>query len=315
MSDVSGHGVPAALVTMAAKQTYQTQTIFKRTPVDFFQYINEEIYNRITTSDFLTAFNLYFTSSTDLIYAGAGHPPAYLIRHNSQEIQELTTHGVLLGAFLQVNRQFEEKRIKIYPGDRVVLFTDGILEQLNEKGEQFGEKRLKELLIRYAELELPEMVDKIVSHVDTFRGQVPLQDDLTILVVQLSPHYDRAQEFAVLGRQAMEAEDYSESLRYGRRIYELIPYLPEGVFLIGVSLYYLKRYDEAIPYLKQYLRKFLDSVTTVGYMYFRSLLEMGRRDEAVAYGKRIIFEDMPVTFYEELYEESVRMLRDKEGFH
>ncbi len=307
VSDVSGHGVPAALVTMAAKQIFQTQTVMKRTPTSFFKFINEEIYNRITTTDYLTIFNLYFTNSQDFIYSSAGHNPALLWRYNTKRVKELSTDGVLIGVFPDAGHHYEERREHLYPGDKILIFTDGMIEQENPRGEPFGEKRLKQCFEQWAHLSPKKLVDHILREFHNFRESVGLQDDISLFALQLTPHYYEAMDMVKQAKDFLSNSEFEEALLIGKKIYALTPFLPDGHYIIGVSYFYLKRYDKALEFLKKYLSKFLDSVTSVGYMYFRCLIETGQIEQALVYGKKVLFEDMPVSFYEDLYFETQKI--------
>jgi sigma-B regulation protein RsbU (phosphoserine phosphatase) len=125
--------------------------------------------------NFVTATYLWLDARTVTV-SNAGHPSPLLIRRDT--VTELGPHGVLLGRF--ANASYSSATLPLEPGDRIAAYTDGITEALDTRGEQFGEERLRALLIAGAS------ADAIVDEVHRWRVQSSDADDLTIVVIDVT---------------------------------------------------------------------------------------------------------------------------------
>lgn len=135
-----------------------------------------------TASDgFVTVFYGVLDLTTgELTYANAGHNPGFLVCPSTGETQALVRTGVPLGMI--PDRQWERATVTIQPDDRLVLYTDGINEAANVKGDQFGEKRIVRLAQSYAGEHAHQLRDALIAAVGTFVGGAVQGDDMTLLV-------------------------------------------------------------------------------------------------------------------------------------
>ena len=131
-----------------------------------------------TQDQFVTAAYVYLdaTSST-LRYSAAAHPPMMLFR--AGDVIELTENGLMLAAFSFATYTTAEHALQ--PGDRLLLYTDGILEATNPDGEEFGSTRLHTLLKDAAHLNAEDSADKIISSLEQWSSSAR-NDDLTLLI-------------------------------------------------------------------------------------------------------------------------------------
>lgn len=300
VADVSGHGLPAALVTMAAKEVFHAPDISRLTPKEFFRKVNTEIYKRITTHDYLTAFALHFFDSQEFLYSNAGHQPAILLKGASKEFEFLEATGAFLGAIEDSSQLFSEARHKLYPGDRLFIFTDGLVEQRNGQDEIFGLDRLKNKLWEFWDYSGFELIQALVQEYDAFRGEVGLTDDVTLLVVELDSAYLETMQLVQEGKALLRKREYNEALAKGYQAHDKLPYLPETNYVVAVALYYMARYEEALPYFEEFFKKIQYRMRTVGVIYFDSLLRAGRDKKAFGFGKQLVNEKMPALFYRKL---------------
>jgi phosphoserine phosphatase RsbU/P len=176
IADVSGHGVPAALIASMVKLAATSQRANFSDPAALLSGMNAVLCGN-TQSQFVTAAYVHLdaTSST-LRYSAAAHPPMLLLR--AGKVVELTENGLMLAAFSFATYSTVEHRIE--PGDRIVLYTDGLLEAANTAGEEFGPQRLSALLQDGACLNTEAAADHILS---SLKGWSRFQnDDLTVLI-------------------------------------------------------------------------------------------------------------------------------------
>jgi phosphoserine phosphatase RsbU/P len=119
-----------------------------------------------------------------LVYCNAGHN-APLVLDGAGAITPLESGGLVLG-FLE-HSPYETGEIVLRPGDRLVLFTDGVTEAANESGEQWGDERLAEVLAAASGSPCAETVARIVAEVRRFEGARGASDDVTLIVARRNP--------------------------------------------------------------------------------------------------------------------------------
>jgi sigma-B regulation protein RsbU (phosphoserine phosphatase) len=176
IADVSGHGVPAALIASMVKLAATSQRANAADPAMLLSGMNTVLHGN-TQEQFVTAAYVYLdAASSTLRYSAAAHPPMLLLRGGS--VVELAENGLMLAAF-----SFATYSTAEYPlesGDRLLLYTDGILEATNAAGEEFGPNRLSALLQHGASLTAEAAADNIISSLQTWSKSQ--NDDLTILI-------------------------------------------------------------------------------------------------------------------------------------
>jgi sigma-B regulation protein RsbU (phosphoserine phosphatase) len=183
IADVSGKGVPAALMSSMLQASLRTQAGDRSSLSAILRNINALMYRSTTHNQFATFFLAHVSEdSLELRFSNAGHNWPVLLRRGSGRTY-LERGGTLLGIFENV--AYEEDRITLRPGDVVVLYTDGVSEAMNHTGEMFGEDRLVELVEALpAGIGAREITTCIQNGVHAFLGDLEPQDDMTILVLQ-----------------------------------------------------------------------------------------------------------------------------------
>jgi sigma-B regulation protein RsbU (phosphoserine phosphatase) len=187
IADVSGHGVPAALVAAMVKVAFQAQACHRETPKQVLAGMNEMLSHRLERQFVTAGYAFIDTAAGKLRYAGAGHPPLYILSGGG-EVHELFAKGLMLGPFPEA--QYAETEQDLAPGDRILMYTDGIVETFNRQEEEFGEERLKTLLCKGTELSAEEMADRLLLETKTWAGireGDSLDDDLTLIIIDVLP--------------------------------------------------------------------------------------------------------------------------------
>lgn len=180
VADVSGKGIPAALLMANLQATVQSAAVEQPQPRRFIARVNSAVHRNVSLGRFVTLFYcLLDISSCRLSYVNAGHNAPILLRESGQ-IVRLESGGPVLGVF--DNTEYAEGAISFNSGDRLALYTDGISEATNDRYEEFGEDRIIAKLNEMRALNAEKIRDGIFSAVEEFsRG--PLQDDGTIMIV------------------------------------------------------------------------------------------------------------------------------------
>jgi sigma-B regulation protein RsbU (phosphoserine phosphatase) len=186
MADVSGHGVPAALLTMLVKQVFRQYAHEITDPAELFRKVNDEITvilssNRRTI--YFTAFYAVLSPDNTLSWCKAGHLDQYILRADGSLIP-LTSNGFIVGVESSLNYLFETESAAVQKGDTIVLFTDGIVEACSPEGEAYGDERFAVSLKAAAGLDVREIPGRLAGDLAAFTsGEDKLMDDATIFAI------------------------------------------------------------------------------------------------------------------------------------
>ena len=176
IADVSGHGVPAALIASMVKLAATSQRSNAANPSALLAGMNSALFGN-TQNQFVTAAYVHLNSETgELRYSAAGHPPMLLLRQG--KITEIAENGLILAAFDFA--QYSNASHQLEAGDRILLYTDGITEAANPSGDFLGHDALCGLLRQTARLQPSDAANTIISSVR--KWSATQDDDLTVLV-------------------------------------------------------------------------------------------------------------------------------------
>jgi sigma-B regulation protein RsbU (phosphoserine phosphatase) len=180
IADVVGKGVPAALLMSNVQATVRALALDSVTPGMLVGKLNASVQRNTTPGKFVTFFYCVVDRNAGtLTYTNAGHCAPVLVRANGT-IERLDAGGAVLGVFAEW--PFEQAEVTFAPGDRLVLFTDGITEASNARDEEFGEERLAELTSALRDRGAHELKNRILQTVSSFTGG-RAQDDATLVVI------------------------------------------------------------------------------------------------------------------------------------
>ncbi len=184
IADVSGKGVPAALVMSMMQASLRTQAGEDRPVSEILERINRLMLARGESGMFATCFlGRLGRTSLELVYSNAGHNPPLLLRADGR-IEVLHHGGLLLGVFEDV--RLVEGTVQLEPGDRLLLYTDGVTEARSPSGEFFGEEGLAEVLQNLdRNLTAEEIAATIKNAVSTFACTDDFEDDMTLVVLRI----------------------------------------------------------------------------------------------------------------------------------
>jgi len=180
ISDVSGHGAPAALITSMIKTLIETAGENRLSPSLLLSYVNDKISGQ-TNGHFLTAFyGLYDTETKKMTYARGAHNFPYLIRNN--EVIEVRSKGKIIGVI--DGEVFEEREIELKKGDKILFYTDGLTEAQNHVNEDF-ENHLEKFMLDYAHLPIDDFLNNIYYQLVLFKGNEKFLDDVCIVGIEI----------------------------------------------------------------------------------------------------------------------------------
>ena len=185
VGDVSGKGLPAALLMANVQATLRGQAFCSRSVAACLEQSNKLLYQSAPKGTFVTLFcGLLDTTSHQVSYANAGHNRPLLLRADGTRML-LSTGGLVLGAV--PTHAYKEDEVTLHPGDTLLLYSDGITEAMNKDREQFGEERLVATIERYRHKPAAVMVEHLIRAVECHAGEAPQSDDMTLLIIKRLP--------------------------------------------------------------------------------------------------------------------------------
>lgn len=190
IADVSGHGVPAALITTMAKVSFNMHSSYGVPPDEVCAKVNHDIYRIISDLGYyLTAyFGILNLESGDFQFTNAGHHAALVWHKQDGSIDKLDSPGLFIG--ISGDGHYETRTMHLEAGDRILLFTDGIVEARNPAGDFFEYERLYDYIRTHSELTPSDFVDGLTKTVDAFCDGKPVDDDRAILYVEFVQKMD-----------------------------------------------------------------------------------------------------------------------------
>lgn len=185
VGDVSGHGVPAAILMGSIRGYIHARNLSKGSLGELLTDINKLIAaDTYKTSQFMTMMAVEMNLITGAIsWVRAGHDPAILYDSDTSEFTELNGEGIALG--LMDDTEFMENNThKLNPNQILVLGTDGIWEASNPDGDFFGKERLKNIIASNGHCSSKEIASEVFRSVEKFTGKVSQEDDLTLMIIK-----------------------------------------------------------------------------------------------------------------------------------
>jgi sigma-B regulation protein RsbU (phosphoserine phosphatase) len=180
IADVCGKGLPAALLMANFQASLRAFTSPTATPRAVVTSVNRALCRHMALGRFVTFFyGVYDAGSRALRFTNAGHNPPFLIRADGT-VMRLATGGMVAGIY--DGAVYDSAEVTLEPGDRLVLFTDGLTEARSADGVELGDDGLLEVITGAANLDASGLVAGIFEHVHTF-ANAPLEDDATAVVL------------------------------------------------------------------------------------------------------------------------------------
>jgi len=184
VADVTGHGVPAALIASMLKVAFSAQAEHAADPARVLKGLNRALCGKFEEHFVTAAYIFADTERNVLRYGGAGHPPLMLASPPPETVRQFEENGVMLGLFPEA--EYTSIEIPLRAGDRCLMYTDGVFEAMNAVQQEFGKPRLAEFLQTHANLSanaftkaLLEEVARWASHANGQRQD----DDITVLAL------------------------------------------------------------------------------------------------------------------------------------
>ena len=182
VADVSGHGVPAALIAAMMKMAVQSVAPCAPSPQDVLQGLNRMLSGQ-AVDQFVTAAYLFIdTQNYKARYSAAGHPPLLLSRAGT--LHRFESNGLVFGVL--PHPDYPVRDISLSPGDRLLLYTDGVIEPENAKGKSFGEAKLEQVVLETHLSPPSDLAGRLLSEIRSWQpATMGQQDDITLVVIDV----------------------------------------------------------------------------------------------------------------------------------
>src|SRR5499427_3924802 len=187
VADVSGHGMPAALIASMLKIALAAQTDHAADPAKVMLGLNQALCGKFQRHYVTAAYAFVDMEKRTLTYAGAGHPPLLLWGRASAGVREISENGLFLGRFNFAT--FSSVEVSLEPGDWGLLCTDGISETTNAAQIEFGTERFREFLAGERNTSADQLADRLLEELSRWSARRPGEDsddDITMVAIHVS---------------------------------------------------------------------------------------------------------------------------------
>jgi len=182
VADVSGHGLPAAILVSMLKSYIHTEADNDRSLSEFMARLNDFLFGVSLPTQFATAALFRMNSDRHLVYANAAHPPFLLYQRDRDRTTVVEQPSHLLGAMPHMS--FEQERVKVSPGDTLFVYTDGLTDRMNSSGEFYSIDRVAAVLEQGRDANLADVFESIYSDVNSFPATEEFKDDIAFVVTR-----------------------------------------------------------------------------------------------------------------------------------
>jgi len=187
IGDVSGKGIPAALLMATLRAFLRGQTVErKKNLTTLIANLNRLVYESSESNRYATFFYAEFdAASLTMNYVNAGHNPPMVFRQRegAPQVLRLDTGGPVIG--LMEGWEYSQGTVELEPGDLFLAYTDGISEAMNAADEEWGEERMKNAVLANQHLRAQGLIEQMMVSADKFVAGAPQHDDMTLIVVRV----------------------------------------------------------------------------------------------------------------------------------
>jgi len=189
VADASGKGLAGALLMVEARAMIRAMATMSTSPREILTSVNRVLLHDLEKGMFVTVFLAVLDSDRrTLTVANAGHTPALLWRATTGRVETLRPRGLVLGAAgdAAFGRAIVEEKTDLGPGDRFLIYSDGVSELMNPVREEFGMERLEKWLEGNGHLSSPDVIRGLAAVLEAHRAGQEQSDDITILTGQVA---------------------------------------------------------------------------------------------------------------------------------
>lgn len=205
IADVSGKGIPGALVMTMVRSALRSDAIGVGSPKEVLKRINEKIYSDTKESVFITMnYVIIDFKNMKLRYARAGHEPLIMINSESNQFHLSIPKGIALGLVLgDTFDVMEEVELDIKKNDIVIFYTDGVIEARDPNDLEFGQDRFINVLQSNVDKNPEKIIENIIGEITNFTEGIPQHDDITLVVIKFKEAFANKKELTIKDAQSL----------------------------------------------------------------------------------------------------------------
>lgn len=285
--DVSGHGIPAALVTMAIHFHFNQFVKQGLGLTEIMEHLGGSLKPQLPESTYFTAFIFRVYHDYTYSYVNGGHQKAIHFK-NDGSVKELDSTGMPLGILDVKKSDYEEIQGKMEPGEHILLFTDGFTEQRNEADEEYGHDRfINSFIEEKANLRLQkdnifvrDIVKGVVDKWKNFKKDKKNGDDLTLLLLQCSTTINTASPFIKMAKSSASQKNFKDAYYFALEAYKTDPSIKENLLFLGKLHYNDGNYQESVKFFDEFIRTSGENTAIIHYLLGKALFRAGELQDA-----------------------------------
>lgn len=188
VADVSGKGVPGSMVMTMTRSLIRMEAVRTISPAQVLTKVNQVLVGDIKRGMFVTALYLVLNLNTKVcLVSSAGHNPLIIWRYATRTCGLVNPNGIALGFDKGplFDKTIKEQAIQLKPGDRLVAYTDGVVETMDPARQEFGNQRFYQLVNQLGEKNSKEFIDLVIGVLDNYKQEAPQHDDITMVSLRV----------------------------------------------------------------------------------------------------------------------------------
>jgi serine phosphatase RsbU (regulator of sigma subunit) len=182
MADVSGHGLPSAILVSLLKSFLHSEGPESSSPAAFMTELNDFLFGASLPSQFATAL-LFRIGPAGIEYSNAAHPPFIVLHRATRKAELIEMPSNLLGATPHMT--YDNNRLEVEAGDLIFTYTDGLTDRRNAQGEFYAIERIAAVLEREGESDFSTIYDAVYEEVTSFMASDDLKDDIAFILTRI----------------------------------------------------------------------------------------------------------------------------------
>ena len=189
VADVSGKGIPGCMVMATTRLALRLVTNEIHSPIQILTKTNEIVAREIKRGMFVTVlYGILNIRTRQMTVVSAGHNPMVVYRGATKKCELVNPSGIAVGFDKGsiFNRTVKQASITVNRGDRIVMYTDGVVEAMNERNEEWGDKTFYRFTMQNATLSSEDFIKKLTAELEEHKGTADQHDDITILTFRVN---------------------------------------------------------------------------------------------------------------------------------
>ncbi len=283
MADVSGHGVPAALVTVALHYHFR-QAPYGLSLIELLEVLEKAAAPILPDGTYFTCQLLRINLDYSFQFLNAGHQKLSWYKKSKKQFVELDTQGFPLGIGAFDNKNYEEYHGVFSPGDLFFSFTDGLVEQKNDLGQEMGFSSVQQCISDYCDqhsnneiedhsFSIDQLNKNIIENFTAYSGSQEKGDDIAYLIIEAQDQIPMAEKLYIETKEALKLGNAQAAMNMCKKILALAPSYKDSYKLIAQAYYKKGEYHLALEHLQNYIKtsgeKNPDLYYSIGFLYWR----------------------------------------------